>query len=67
MTTLEIVLSIWVYLLMAFISYKPFKKISENGYTDHPAVQIFIWPAMWFALGFVALLIGLRFLLKNKK
>lgn len=62
MTTLEIVLSIVVYILFAIVSYKPFKRISNNDWSDSPRAQCIFAPLVWTVLIILAIIVGFTYL-----
>lgn len=67
MTTLEIILSITSYVLLALVSYKPFKRGSENNHFDHPIAATFIAPLFWMMLLILAIVIGFEKIFKKNK
>ena len=58
--------SIIIYMLLAIMSYKPFKRISNNGWADHPVLQSIVFPLMWFILLLMCIVEGMKHIVNNK-
>jgi len=50
MKTALIISLIVIYLLIAFISVRPFRILNNQGHLDHPNFAAILWPIMWAIL-----------------
>ena len=58
MTTLEIILTITLYTIIAMISYESFVKLTKKKSMRNPGLAIAFWPLMWFILTIIAIFTG---------
>ena len=66
MNTLTLILLIVIYLLIVYITYKPFKLLEDKYFLDTAAIAIWLWPFMWVLIIIIALYEGFAVLFKRK-
>lgn len=67
MTTLEIILSIVVYILLILVSLRPFKILEKNKVIDHPIGAAFFAPIFWILVLLISIIEGLKLLFENNE
>jgi cell shape-determining protein MreD len=65
MTTLEITLTVLLYIAISTLSYKPFNKIKGVTVVDNPIISTILWPVTWAILFVLAVIVGFKTIFKD--